>query len=1438
MGTKWQGVLKQLSSVAAAAALAISGCGGGGSSTANQVVVTVSGTTSVMVPTQSQTITATVTGATDVSVDFKCDFTTTPNPTTSNPTPKPSAPATCESANGAVGTLSNIQNTSTTTSSTATFTAPSVFPDQTKFPNVTVTITATSHANTKKTGTFNITFDSGIRVFIVPSTATMATNEARKFNAIDATGTALDPTTLTWGLTYEITATGSSASCANASTNSCGSIDSTGVYTAPSAVPTATTPASGKPPVNAAGVVTLFAISKVDNARIGQATVTIVQGGPISFNGISPTIMAQGAQQQDLFLNAPNSTSQNAITITPPAGSGQAPFTITQDNNVNGVEQFKVVFSASTTSAAIGVKVRLFANNLTVPGDYTVQLSSSNPTQTVTGGPFTVHVIPVKPSVISSSPTNFVQAQTLASNALSIDGGYFGQPPIVAAQLNGQGSVTAFIPDPSSTAERLIGAPQGGAVAAAGFVPVNVTNPKIATPAPNTSYTNFTVIPDYANTNPPIDPGTGNPLPLVGPRNPKSIIYNAPTANVSLGANFVPSAIAVDAQRRIAVVTDANPSDTNNVQILSLMGSVPTPTTLVPSGGSLATSVAIDDALLDSNQQPTPAAVVVNYASRSLSLINILTGAMIAAPIDLSQVLPANPPNPVPFPYAVGVDPFLHRAVVAFASTNIGLLVNYDPNANPMPTCLPNTGTAPYCAIAFVTLNTGANPQVAFEPESHLAFVTPGGHGNIAAVNMSALSGQGIAIKSLTRTAHVVQVTTVTPHNLSVVKPGTVLIAGVPQGGKGTNFNGSFPVIQVLDSFNFQYAQDAVDDSVTCPTTSDPCVVNSGTVSLNFNLSPTVQGINFNPVTRQAVLADPQLTQAQITYLFPQSETLTSTSLFPNTTGSNFSGTATELGTSAVAFQPFSNTAVSFNPRTSQLSILNPSANNRAAIVNMPTSGSETNVSFTPPGSSAITISIPGAIAVDPVTNTALVVANASASATPPNGGILVPVVLGKINSLSISQALTPAIPGTTLERTILITAGSLPTSPVTIRILGGGFTANTTARLDGSAIPTTLVSGTEVDASIPAALLTGPRRFGLDVFDTSNGAVSNVTDLTVLESIPLSQCQVSGTATNPAPGGVAIDDQRGLALVTETACSQLAAINLNSGAAFASTTFIPTGKTPTGVAVLPSLTPTLGVAVVTNNGANTASILNLDTGTQVVSDVSTGTQPTGVAINPETNLAVIANTGSNSVTTIDLTPLTANPVGTLKPNSVAVDQTPIAVAIDPDRGSNGRGLAVVTALQVNSLTGNSGVLDAVDIGASIPVKNSSASTSFLNATPTGIVFNPAVSTGTANAGVFYVVSSQGNVIDVFNPDNPNNVPTIKVGVNPTSLGVNPQTSTIVTVNSLSNSISLVDAQTLQTVQTIGIGASGPLAVAVSPIRNLAVISDQGNNRVLLLPLP
>ncbi len=178
------------------------------------------------------------------------------------------------------------------------------------------------------------------------------------------------------------------------------------------------------------------------------------------------------------------------------------------------------------------------------------------------------------------------------------------------------------------------------------------------------------------------------------------------------------------------------------------------------------------------------------------------------------------------------------------------------------------------------------------------------------------------------------------------------------------------------------------------------------------------------------------------------------------------------------------------------------------------------------------------------------------------------------------------------------------------------------------------------------------------------------------------------------------------------------------------------------------------------------------------------------------------------------------------------MDQQPIAVAIDPDRGTNSHGLAVVTALQQNGTFPASGIVDVVDIGGGAPAKRSSASVTAVSATPTGVVLDNAFS-----PALFYITSSDGNTITAFNPDT-GQTQTIRVGVNPTSLAYNSQTGTIITVNTASNTISVIDSQTFQTRATFGIGGSPQFAVAIHPRTNMAVIADQANNRVLLYPLP
>jgi DNA-binding beta-propeller fold protein YncE len=243
-----------------------------------------------------------------------------------------------------------------------------------------------------------------------------------------------------------------------------------------------------------------------------------------------------------------------------------------------------------------------------------------------------------------------------------------------------------------------------------------------------------------------------------------------------------------------------------------------------------------------------------------------------------------------------------------------------------------------------------------------------------------------------------------------------------------------------------------------------------------------------------------------------------------------------------------------------------------------------------------------------------------------------------------------------------------------------------------------------------------------------------------------------------------------------------------------------------------------------------------------------------GVAINEATGVALVANFGSNTVSQINLALLFgSSPATSLTASTIGGVQSPIAIAIDPDRGTNNQGLAEVTGLQTTS-SGQVGALYPVDIGLATPTLSTTISIGSVTSTPNGIVFNPAVpagatptappgvppivTTNTANSGLFYVNSSGGNVISSFNPDTgqPNQT---RVGINPTALAVNPQTGAILTSNFGGKSVSIVDTvSNPKTVQTLGLPGSVQFGVAIDPFTNLAVIVDQAHNRVLLFPMP
>jgi DNA-binding beta-propeller fold protein YncE len=76
------------------------------------------------------------------------------------------------------------------------------------------------------------------------------------------------------------------------------------------------------------------------------------------------------------------------------------------------------------------------------------------------------------------------------------------------------------------------------------------------------------------------------------------------------------------------------------------------------------------------------------------------------------------------------------------------------------------------------------------------------------------------------------------------------------------------------------------------------------------------------------------------------------------------------------------------------------------------------------------------------------------------------------------------------------------------------------------------------------------------------------------------------------------------------------------------------------------------------------------------------------------------------------------------------------------------------------------------------------------------------------------------------------------VGFNPTSLDYNYRTSTLVTANALSQTLSVMDYLTGKVKAVIPLPVSQQFAVAIDPATNRAIVVDQNNNRVVIMPLP
>lgn len=446
----------------------------------------------------------------------------------------------------------------------------------------------------------------------------------------------------------------------------------------------------------------------------------------------------------------------------------------------------------------------------------------------------------------------------------------------------------------------------------------------------------------------------------------------------------------------------------------------------------------------------------------------------------------------------------------------------------------------------------------------------------------------------------------------------------------------------------------------------------------------------------------------------------------------------------------------------------------------------------------------PQAVAIDPGKNVA-VVANAGSD---------------NVSILSLGPIRTPQITEVSPANTFSVPASSTGSLAVTVN--GFGFSSGAQVRLDGTAVPTNVsANGRQAIATVPDSMLASARRYSLDVLN-SGGPSSNVRRFFVVGAVPI--------GLNPI--AVAIDTYLNEALVTSQGATMnpsgtcigpgsVSVVDLSSEAV---TNSLTVGTCPEGVALLPRL----GLGVVVNNGSSDATVVDYvnDLVDSTVS-LQPALGPSGIAIQPDSALTLIANSSinSNSISTFTLS---ANS-STNPSNTITVDQGPFGLAVDPVDN-----IGLVTASAQNTVDG----LGMTSNGVFFSLANRVAG--FEN--PLDVTFDPITDT-------FLVADSLDNQIGIVDAKTLV-VSRFRVGIDPTAIAYNFQSDTGVTVNQGTNTLSIFDflatnppnsQLTINTAQTeiiLPFGGSAEFSVAVNPTTNIATVVDQANGRLLLIPLP
>jgi len=887
----------------------------------------------------------------------------------------------------------------------------------------------------------------------------------------------------------------------------------------------------------------------------------------------------------------------------------------------------------------------------------------------------------------------------------------------------------------------------------------------------------------------------------------RQMVLAVPTSDVT-GAGLGPGLYPISVTNKTSGSTNGSMAAVNlavePVAAPSLINSQPV--------GIMPTSVAINTA--------TGVALVANQVSNTISILSLgaLTSPMLGAPASLctGSLVPSTPCGPAG-PSSVAVDNVRNLALVANNANGTVAVIDLSGAR-----CVPTSSPCVTALLSFQAADSNGNPlllapqAVGINPVSGralVAFTTSNGAGGSnagAILDMNQLQAAAGAIA------------------LPAAPPSPILINVVNIN------NGPKPRIAVSSKLNWALATPGGAGSLSIVDLGRQTVNSITSISCSSGVATVTVNTTVGLQTGQPVLIS-GASPSSLNGIFPVRSASNNTFTYAQASCASGSGGTAVYALPVVTLGTNPNVrGVSINDETQKALIVDPTNTVPAFVFNIldqssPAVGSLpsgannvatamnplTNVGVIVNGagnqglvvnpvipaviSTFTTGNFPIDVAIDPAANTALIVnQNDNQVSLYSLGGSLrsgAPQI--------IQSSFSPAGPSQNSSHvTVNSTLGSAAT-PVNQNVtLVGNFPSGSVPRLDGDPSPFSgiLITNNRVmTATLSGSVLAtnGPRVYTLDVASTSTG-VSNAAPLQVIQAVSL----VTSGCSNPAPQGVAIDFVRNAAVVTEPGCNEVSMVNLANGTGFGASPELAVGTNPQGLAVYPQA----GLAVAANSGSNSVSIVDI-ANDGVPTTFTTDPVPAGVAIDPGTGKAVVTASGASVV---DVFPVSTT---AQTPSTIGVQQGPTGLAIDPKSHH---------AVVANS-TSNTATL--VDLSANAALHTTNPITF-----PEGVAFDPI-------SGNFLITSGATNQVVILNPTTLSTA-SIRVGIDPSSIAYNFASGTLVTANSLSGTMTVVDFID-QTVRGVfSLPSSSQFAVDIHPQTNLAVVADPVDNQLLLVPLP